>query len=77
LPRSAASKPGSGVRSGTSSRLCATLAIDLIGELMFLLRPDFACSSVVLRELRARVKSDAEHGPELRSQVRRAEDLVR
>jgi transcriptional regulator with XRE-family HTH domain len=51
-------------------------AFALVGELMLLLRPDFVSSSVLLRELRARVKSDAEHGPKMRF-LKFAEPLVR
>jgi transcriptional regulator with XRE-family HTH domain len=36
-------------------------AYALVGELMLLLRPDFSTTSALERQLRARIKSDAEH----------------
>lgn len=58
----------------SDSPLDATFA--LVGELMLLLRPDFAPSSALLKQLRERVKSDTKHGPNMRF-LKFAEDLVR
>ena len=57
-----------------ASPIDATFA--LVGELMLLLRPDFATSSVLLQQLRERIKSDGQHGPKMRF-LKFAEPLVR
>jgi len=41
-------------------------AYGLVGELMLLLRPDLATTSALERQLRARLKSDSEHGQRTR-----------